>query len=151
MKTEVPEELNVLVVGNNPIELSRLFDTVNTVPGKRVITEIAFDLTTLLDRLSSFKPHYILIDDNIGKTELLNTLRALIKNRRTNKIPITLLKNSNYREVAGLGVMDYVLKETMTGESLYKGLKNILKVRRTQYYLQSAYRKRKGQLARLLS
>lgn len=145
------ENFNVLVVGNNPIELSRVFENLKSIPGKRVVTEIAFDLATILDRLVSFKPNFILIDDNIGKIELKQAVRALGNDKKTKDVPITILKNSNYEEVISVGVMDYILKQNLTGESLYRTLTNSLKFRRTQLYLYRAFRKRKGQLKRAVA
>ncbi len=144
------EELNVLVVGNNPIELGRVFDSLNEIPGKRIITEIAFDLKTIIERLARFTPNFILIDDNVGKSELSNSVKALVRYRKTKSIPITILKNSNYHEAISSGVLNYVLKANLSGESLYKALKNSIKFRKTQHYLHHAYRSRKGQLARLI-
>lgn len=150
-KISIPvfEQLNVLLVGNNPIELSRVFDSVKRIPGKRIFTEIAFDLKTIIERLVKFQPNYILIDDNIGKLELKNAVRMLGNDRKTKNVPIAILKNSNYQEVVSVGVMDYILKETVTGESLYAALSNSLKFRRTQLYLYRAFKKRRSQLKRL--
>lgn len=147
-KASTVEKFNVLVVGNNPIELSRVFDNLRSLPGKRIITEIAFDLATVLERLVSFKPNYILIDDNIGKSELKIAVRTLVNDRKTRHVPITILKNSNYEEVFSVGVMDYILKQNLTGESLYRTLTNSIKFRRTQLYLYQAFKKRKRQLKR---
>ncbi|MCB0486903.1 MAG: hypothetical protein KDC99_00405 [Cyclobacteriaceae bacterium] len=142
------ENLNVLLIGNNPIELSKVFENIKNVPGKRILTEIAFDIKTILERLVSFRPNYILIDDNIGKLELKNAVRLLGKDKKTKDIPIAILKNSNYEEVFSVGVMDYILKENINGDSLYTALTNSLKFKRTQMYLYKALRKRKGQLRR---
>jgi hypothetical protein len=49
------------------------------------------------------------------------------------------------------GVMNYVLKQNLTSEALYKALMNSLKFKRTQAYLMQAYRKRKGQLAKMIA
>jgi len=142
------ENLNVLLVGNNPIELSKVFDNIKNVPGKKILTEIAFDIKTILERLVNFRPNYILIDDNIGKLELKNAVRLLGRDKKTKDIPIAILKNSNYEEVFSVGVMDYILKENINGDSLYTALTNSLKFKRTQMYLYKALRKRKGQLRR---
>jgi hypothetical protein len=150
-KSTLKDNLNVLVVGNNPIELSRVFDNLKAIPGKRIITEIAFDLATILDRLILFRPNFILIDDNIGKSELKVAVRALGSGKRTRHVPITILKNSNYEEAISVGVMDYILKENLTGESLYRTLSNSIKFRKTQLYLYKAFKKRKGQLKRIFS
>ena len=150
-KQGAKENFNVLVVGNNPIELSRVFDNLKSMPGRRIVTEIAFDLATIWDRLISFKPNYILIDDNIGKMELKLAVRALGSEKKTKHVPITILKNSNYEEVISVGVMDYILKQNLTSESLYRTLTNSLKFRKTQLYLYKAFKRRKGQLKRAIA
>src|SRR4051812_29283438 len=90
--------LNMLVIGNNPIDISRLLEKLSQDKGKQIIVETAFDLKTVQERLSKFHPDYILIDDNIGRTELKVTMNALLTERKTKDIPITVLKNSNYQE-----------------------------------------------------
>ncbi len=145
------ENLNVLLVGNNPIELSKVFENIENVPGKRVLTEIAFDIKTILERLARFRPNFILIDDNIGKLELKNAVKLLGSDKKTKNVPIAILKNSNYEEVFSVGVMDYILKENINGHSLYTALTNSLKFRRTQLYLKKVLRRRKGQLKRLIT
>ncbi len=150
IKLPASDKLKVLVVGNNPIELGRVFDSLHKIRDTRIITEIAFDLKSILERLARFSPNFILIDDNIGKLELKNAVQALHHERKTKDVPITILKSSNYQEAINTGVMNYVLKENLTGESLHTALRNSLKFRKTQLYLLNAYRKRKGQLKRLL-
>lgn len=140
------EEVNLLLVGNNPIELSAILGKIQSIRGKKIITEIAFDLKSLFERLMNFKPDYILIDDNIGRSELTEAISALASNRRTRDIPITVLKNSNYQESFGSGVLDYLLKQNISAESLFNTLKNSLKLRRTQLFLYKAYSLRKKQL-----
>jgi len=148
--TKQADVLNVLVVGNNPIDLSHTFESLLKIREHKIMTEIAFDLASLLERLVYFRPNFIVIDDNIGRLELQLTVQALLKNRKTKDIPITILKNSNYEEALNTGVMNYVLKKALTGESLYTALKNSLKFKKTQLYLQQAYSKRKGQVLRIL-
>lgn len=145
------EDLNVLVVGNNPIDLSRTFERLQKTGGQRVSTEIAFDLRSLLDRLVHFTPNFIVLDDNIGQPELKAAVNALQTHRKTRHIPITVLKNSNYQEAMNTGVLNYLLKDSVTSESLYTAFRNSLKFKRTQEYLQRAYQKRKGQLLRMLN
>lgn len=148
-REQVYENLHVLLVGNNPIELSRIFDTIRNVPGRKILTEIAFDIKTTLERLAHFQPNYILIDDNIGKLELKNTIKLLGKVKKTQNIPIAILKNSNYEEVFSAGVMDYILKENINGQSLFTALSNSLKFRKTQLYLYKAMKRKKDQLRKL--
>lgn len=145
------EELNVLVVGNNPIELTRTFESLKKIREHKVITEIAFDLRSIIDRLAHFRPNYIVLDDNLGQLQLKAAVGVLLRNSKTKNIPITILKNSNYHEAMNTGVMNYILKDSITGESLYTALKNSLKFKKTQLFLQQAYKRRKGQLLRVLT
>jgi CheY-like chemotaxis protein len=141
------DQLNILLVGNNPIEMGTILDNLHRVPGKKIITEIAFDIRSILERLLKFKPNFILIDDNIGRVELDQAITALSTNTATKDVPITVLKNSNYKEsAASSSILDYLLKQNLSPEMLYNALKNSLKFRRTQTYLYNAYKKRKGQL-----
>lgn len=143
------QDLRIMVVGNNPLELSNLLTRIQKINDRNVAIEIAFDMQSILARLEKFSPDYILLDDNIGRPELKTIVKALYRAKETRDIPITVLKNSNYSEAIGSGVMDYLLKETLTGDSLYRALVNSLKFRRTQQYLYLAYKRRKGQLMRV--
>ncbi|HZY78842.1 MAG TPA: hypothetical protein VFE50_04920 [Cyclobacteriaceae bacterium] len=140
--------LKLLVVGNNPIELSKVLDQIEKIEQKKDV-RIAFDFQSITDRLSHFKPDFILIDDNIGKAELRHVVDELLSDRHTKNIPITVLKNSNYREAISTGVMDYILKENLSGDKIYRAMLNSFKVRKTQLYLYNSYKKRKGQLLRM--
>lgn len=146
----VLEPLHVLLIGNNPIELGSVLDKLKQVRGQRIITEIAFDLKSILERLVRFRPNFILIDDNIGKLELSETVATLSNNRKTRDIPITVLKNSNYQEsLASSSILDYLLKHNLSADDLYKTVKNSLRFRKTQLYLYQAYKKRKGELLKV--
>lgn len=142
------EVLRLLVVGNNPIELSKILDKIEKIDRQKEV-KIAFDFHSILDRLHNFTPDFILIDDNIGRPELRHVVDELLGERRTKNIPIMILKNSNYHEAISSGVMDFILKENLSPESIYRALRNTLKIRKTQLYLYNSYKKRKGQLMRL--
>lgn len=144
---EMNDFVHILLIGNNPIEMSSMLDTIARVPGRKIITEIAFDVKSSWDRLIKFQPNFILIDDNIGKTELMQTIDSLVHHEKTKNIPITVLKNSNYEEALVSGdILDYLLKRNLTAESLYNAIKNTLKFSRTRQYLMDVYTKRKSLL-----
>ena len=151
-KAEVSsDEINVLLIGNNPIEMSNVLEKLNQVRGKKIITEIAFDLRSIVQRLLKFDPAFILIDDNIGPTGLKETVQVLLHNTKTKDVPITVLKNSNYDESwASSSILDYILKQNLSSDTLYSTVKNSFKFRRTQRYLQQSYQKRKEQLFNLM-
>jgi CheY-like chemotaxis protein len=146
------DSVNILLIGNNPIEMSSMLHTIAKVPGRRIITEIAFDVRSSLERLIKFQPNFILIDDNLGRRELSETVDSLSHNSKTKDIPITVLKNSNYEEaIVSADIMDYLLKRNLTADSLYNTIKNTLKFRRTRQYLMDAYNKRKDLLLKLVA
>jgi CheY-like chemotaxis protein len=149
--TKALEPLHILLIGNNPIEMGGVLEKLKQVRGQRIITEIAFDLKSILERLIRFRPNFIFIDDNIGRTELLETVTTLSNNRKTRDIPITVLKNSNYHEsMASSSILDYLLKQNLSPEDLYKTVKNSLRFRKTQMYLYQAYKRRKGELLKVI-
>lgn len=137
------ESWNVLVVGNNPIELSQVYERLRGIPERNVLTEIAFNLRTLAASLLKFRPQHIVIDDNIGQEELKTILSTLLQEPDTSRVPVTVLKNSNYYELVGTGIMNYVLKQNLTSDKLYHELLNSQRYVETQQTLAEAYRLRK--------
>ncbi len=138
--------LQVLLIGNNPIDMSSTLEKVQQIRGKKVVTEIAFDLKSIAERVNAFDPNFILIDDDIGKVELQQAISWLSENRKTKKIPITVIKNSNYEESSpSLRVLDFILKQNFSADGLYRTILNSLKFERTQRLLSRVYRRRKGQ------
>jgi DNA-binding NarL/FixJ family response regulator len=147
----VAENMNVLMIGNNPLELAKVFNYLKNLPEKKVITEIAFDLKSGLQRLSRFTPNFIILDDNLGRRELTNAVGSLSHFKKTKHIPVTVLKNSNYHEAFGGVAMNYILKQNLSEKSLYAALRSSLVSVQAQLLLKKVYRKRKGQLVGLLS
>jgi PleD family two-component response regulator len=154
MKLKIPQtldRLNVLLIGNNPKDMGDVLTKLSDVKSRKISTEIAFDLKSIFERLTHFKPHYILIDDNIGKTELGATVSTLTKHRKTKFIPISVLKNSNYNDsFISYDILDFILKPAFSGEILLQALRHTIKYKRTQVYLKQAYKKRKGQFRRII-
>lgn len=149
-ENQVVQPIRILLIGNNPIEMSTLLEVIAKVPGRNIVTEIAFDVKSIVSRLIKFEPTFILIDDNIGRRELSLTIDSLTHNAKTRDIPITVIKNSNYTEaLASSDILDFLLKKNLTTESLYNTIKNTLKFRRTRQFLSDAYNQRKGLLMRL--
>ena len=148
--TKALDPINILLIGNNPIEMGSVLEKLKQVRGQKIITEIAFDLRSILERLMRFNPNFIFIDDNIGKNELMVTVQSLSSNKKTRDVPITVLKNSNYHEsLASSSILDYLLKQNLSPEDLYKTVKNSLRFRKTQLYLYQAYKKSKDQLLKV--
>lgn len=145
MKKDTVSILNVLLVGNNPIDMGNILEKVQQIRGKKIATEIAFDLRSLTERLESFSPNYILIDDDIGRAELAQILEILHQRRKTRNVPVTIIKNSNYQEATqSSGMLDFLLKQNFSPEALYRALTNSLKFKRTQQLLEGFYRRRRN-------
>jgi len=149
MKTVSPKVVSlspvkVLLIGNNPIDLSSIFNKLQAVRRRKFITEIAFDIKSVTERLMHFKPNLILIDDNLSKSELLQTVQTLSAKSKTKNIPITVLKNSNYQEaLSTTAVLDYSLKNNFSVDSIYSTLLNAIKSKRTQRFLSEIHLNRK--------
>lgn len=149
-KPQTAESVRILLIGNNPIEMSSLLDVISKIPDRSIITEIAFDVKSITSRLLKFDPTLIFIDDNIGQKELSLTIHSLSNNIKTREVPITVIKNSNYTEaLASADILDYLLKINLTTESIYNTIKNTLKFKRTRKLLAEAYFKRKVLLMKL--
>jgi chemotaxis response regulator CheB len=149
-KNQETEPIRILLIGNNPIEMSKLLEVIANVPDRKIVTETAFDVKSVLARLIKFEPTFILIDDNIGRQEFSNTVESLSHTAKTRDVPITVIKNSNYNEaLATADILDFLLKKNLTTDSLYNTIKNTLKFRRTRQYLAVAYNRSRGLLMRL--
>jgi len=134
----------VLLIGNNPIELSRVCFHLQGIPYKRILTELAFDVSSMLHRLDNFQPQHILIDDDMGSREL----RGLVVNirRMAGDVPITVVKNSNYKETIGFGVTNFILKSQLSGEKLYREMINANHFRHMQQHWVRSYGTRRKPL-----
>ncbi len=143
--------MNVLVMGNNPIELTKVFEKLQLLSKEKIEMEIAFDLKSCKERLSKFTPNFIFIDDNIGRQSLSQLVRFFTTRNSTKNVPITILKNSNLQESFSGRVMNYLLKENLTAETLYAAISNSIMALRAQMSMMNTYRKRKGQLKRLIA
>ena len=125
------------------MEMGSVLQKLNQVRNPKITTEVAFDFKSILERLIRFNPNFIFIDDNIGRFELQQTVKQLSTNRKTKDIPITVLKSSNYQEAMGASsILDYLLKQNLSAEALYNTVKNSLRFRRTQLYLNKVYKRR---------
>ncbi len=144
------EKMKILMIGNNPLELAKVFDCIKKIKVSKVIIETAFDLKTGLRLLVKFRPNFIIVDDNLGRTELTKAIVSLSAFRKTKNIPVTVLKNSNYHEAFGGAAMNYILKENLSTESLFEAFKSSLVSLRAQSLLKAVYKKRKGSVKRLL-
>lgn len=119
--------VNLLLIGNNPMELGSILTKIKDSNTAGVIAEIAFDIKGMLNRLIRFTPNLIVIDDNIGTQTLNQTLTALYKNRKTRHIPISVLRDSNFAELKSAPtVLDYILSDKLSAAAIPWSLRTTL-------------------------
>lgn len=144
------QQFNILLIGNNPIELSSVYDRLLQLKDKKFIAEIAFDLKTAIKSKLKVKPSFILIDDNIGHAQVKKMVETFALNKNTRDVPITVLKNNN-TGYSTEGVQEYILKNNSNGESLARALLNSLRFKRTQRMIYKTYYRGKRKLGKAIS
>ena len=142
------KSVNVLLIGNNPVEVGSIYSLLKKIKKKRFITYTAFDFKNIFTRILKFKPNFILIDDAFAKAKIKKLIARLSRNRKTKDIPVAILKSSNYYESLNEGVSEFISKENLTSDYLYHSILNSTKFKRTYAYLYLSYKKRAGQLRR---
>jgi hypothetical protein len=138
--------MNILLVGNNPVELSNVYNSISSLGKGLLNTTVLFDLKKIKQSIKQLSPSAIFIDDRYGMKELRRTISSIHGNSDTNHISITLLKSSNYSNYPKLEADDFILKSGMDGHSIHTSVKNAMRFRKSRIYINKAYRKRKGQL-----
>ena len=128
--------MKVLLIGNNPIELGKLYDGLKSLKHQFHL-ETSFTSDDALTKISNTAPNCIVIDDNIGNS----TIKSIIKNIQLlgkEAASITLLKTKNVEGVTS-GIQEFLLKDSLTPEHLYKALQNASRFHKTQQYLKIKY------------
>ena len=133
---------NILLIGNNPIELSSIYEELIKMKDRRIVAETAFDLQSVLKSKMRCKPSFILIDDNVGKLQLKELIEYLSHESDTKDIPITIIKNSNYTESTD-GAYDYILKQSANGETIASAFIKALQIKEKQNYVAQRLRMNK--------
>lgn len=148
MKKELSyDDINVLIVGNNPIEMSVIYEGLRNLKGKIKQISTSFSDEDTLKKIATDNPNCIIIDDNLGISGL-KSLIDKINHLGKEALSITLLKTKNTQE-AIYGVQEYLLKESITPERIYSSLKNAIRFRKTQKYLKVKYYTGKKRLKRM--
>ena len=141
--------MKVLLIGNNPIDLSAIYEILNSIKKIRFIPEIAFDKKDLFSKARNIKPECILIDDNMDQDELRMMLKKFRNDNKTKNIPIAIIKNNNSGHSLLEGVEEFILKQNINSENISRCIANSLRFHKTQEYLRNTYRKRKVQLLKM--
>jgi len=109
---------NVLIIGNNPIEMTTIYNNLNNYRSKNYITDVCFSVKDSIARMLKSRPDCILLDDNIVVDQLKLFIKKIKENTKFRNIPIVLLKSSNFNFAMGNEVQDFLLKGNLTTEIL---------------------------------
>lgn len=137
---------NVLLIGNNPQELSGMEHNISSYHKTRFMAEVSFDLKDSFTRIFKSKPSYILLDDCYPVVQLKNFIHRLRSNQNTYDIPIALLKSSNKSHISVDGIQDFILKDNFSPERLLFAIKNSRRIRRTHIILYKTFKKSRKHL-----
>jgi chemotaxis response regulator CheB len=136
-KVSPDAEINVLLVGNNPLEMSLVYEKIFDLKDKIKRIETAFSQADMLNKIHLTHPNCILLDDNMGIKPLksiVKTVNALSKEA----ISITLLKTQNKQEVTS-GVHEYLMKEGIESARIYRALINALRFKKAHQFFKIKY------------
>lgn len=134
---------SIFLIGNNPIELSNIYDKLKGIRTKTYQTEIVFELAGLFRKIRQFDPACIFIDDNVERSYLKKLMTRLSRNRYTREIPIAILKNDN-KDTSIDNADDYLLKADITTESLSRSIINSMRARKMKLKLAKVYKSKKS-------
>jgi DNA-binding response OmpR family regulator len=108
------ENIPVLIIGNNPIEMTQVYNLLVTNPLKNYVADVCFDVKDSFNRITKQKPSVILIDDNLLGEDINKLVKVLRSNAKTKNIKVIVLKSSNWNFNVIDNVDDYILKDTVT-------------------------------------
>ncbi len=144
------QPINVFLIGNNPIELSSIYEKLKELKNKSFQTEFGFELRGIYKKIIRFNPACILIDDNMERSYMKKLTLKLATNKRTRDIPITILKNNNSDSYIA-NAEEFLLKESVTSELLSKSILNSIRLKKMRVKMSLMYRKKKSQVKSWLS
>jgi CheY-like chemotaxis protein len=114
------DRIPVLIVGNNPIEMTSIYNILIGFRSKNYLTDVCFDIRDSFERIAKKKPEVIFIDDNLEFDDINKMVRVLNQNTKTKDIKIIVLKSSNWNYHVIDNVDDYILKDTINANKLDK-------------------------------
>lgn len=112
------DRVNVMIIGNNPIEMTTIYNNLNDYRGKNYIADVCFSLKDSITRMLKSRPDCILLDDNLVIDQLKGFLHKIKENTRLRNIPVVLLKSSNLNFGVSNDVQDFLLKGNLSTEIL---------------------------------
>ncbi len=112
------ETIPVLIIGNNPIEMTQFYNILVSNASKNYVADVCFDVKDSFNRITNQKPSVILIDDNLLLDDINKLVKVLKSNAKTKDIKIIALKSNNWNYNVIDNVDDYILKNTISSGML---------------------------------
>ncbi len=120
------ESVNVLIVGNNPIDMAEIYSELSEIKGKNYIVDVCFDVRDCFARIVKTHPEVVLIDDNMDYISTKKLIDQVKSSAKTKHIPLVFLKSSNWNFSVMDKVDDYILKSAMNTISLDRTISGIV-------------------------
>lgn len=144
-----PNRLSVLLISNNPIEMSKIYEYIKKVRGRSITLNTAFSMAECVGKALRLRPDCILIDDSFSKSQIEEMVTKVNKHKNINT-SFALLKTSNYGVAAANGIQEFMLKDDLSSEKLVRSILNAMRLKQTQNFLVRTYRVNKRLMKRII-
>jgi len=127
------EKIPLLIIGNNPIEMTQFYNILVTNASKNYLADVCFDVRDSFNRIAKQRPNVILIDDNLMLGDINKLVKVLKSNAKTKDIKLIVLKSNNWNYNVVDNVDDYILKNTIASGMLDRIIEKNLHKHQHQY------------------
>jgi PleD family two-component response regulator len=127
------EKIPLLIIGNNPIEITQFYNILVTNASKNYLADVCFDVRDSFNRIAKQRPNVILIDDNLMVGDINKLVKVLKSNAKTKDIKLIVLKSNNWNYNVVDNVDDYILKNTIASGMLDRIIEKNLHKHQHQY------------------
>lgn len=106
-------KISVLIIGNNPIEITSVYNSLSKISTKNYLVDVCFDVKDGISIIAKSKPEIILIDDNMPLDDIHKLVVVMRQNAKTKSIKVIALKSTNWNFSVINDVDDYILKDSV--------------------------------------
>lgn len=145
-----PSRLCIMLISNNPLEMSKLYDIVRQIKDRKINLVTAFSMSESIEKASLMRPDCIIVDDTFKKEQIESMVSQVTSRKRTNHASFALLKSNNYGIAAANGIQEFLLKDELSPEKLVRTILSAMRLRQTQAYLVRTYRVNKRIMKRII-
>jgi PleD family two-component response regulator len=118
--------IQVLLVGNNPMELSHLYEGVKKCKNAKMQPEICFKAEDSYLKSVKLKPDCIVADDSLSFAQIEDLIEKISKDVRTKDIPVVVLTHTPYKNLNSMA-NEILIKEDFDHDKLAHTVSNMIK------------------------